>query len=96
MINKDKNKAKGLSKSAKRMNLSPEHWEENEKMRLMMAQIMMDVDKKDMADTLCKQVLSDNKSCIKAYMIMGSICEGEGSYKTAAEHYERVRCFCWM
>ncbi len=96
MINKDKNKAKGLFKSAKRLNHSAEHWEENEKMRLMMAQIMLDVDKKDMADTLCKQVLNDNKSCVKAYMIMGSICEGEGSYKTAAEHYERVCLYFWM
>ena len=43
MINKDKSKAKGMFKLTKRMKIDPVHWQELEKLRLMMADIMMGV-----------------------------------------------------
>lgn len=96
MLKSEKTPAKSLFKlvSSKRFKCKLEFWEELEKLRMMMARLMMNNDKKDMCETLCKQVLQDNKSCYRAWSMLGHICEGEGSYKDAAAKYEQAWTYC--
>ena len=42
------------------------------------------------AQELCRKCLKYNKSCSKAWEVLGSIMEREMSYRDAAEHYENA------
>jgi Tfp pilus assembly protein PilF len=44
----------------------------------------------DLAQDLCQKCLKYNKSCAKAWEMMGAIMEREQSYKDAADHYEKA------
>jgi tetratricopeptide (TPR) repeat protein len=45
--------------------------------------------KYDLAQEMCKKCLKYNKSCAKAWELIGQVMEREQSYMDAAEHYER-------
>lgn len=55
---------------------------------LLLADIYIKAGKLEMASDLLKRVLQHNKSCTKAYDLMGYIMEKEQNYRDAAYYYE--------
>jgi len=83
------NKARNTLKRIAKMNDKIEDANEFERSYLMLADIYVGRGKFDLAQDLCKKCLSFNKSCSKAWELMGVIMEKEQSYKDAAECYEK-------
>ncbi|XP_055585953.1 tetratricopeptide repeat protein 21B-like [Uranotaenia lowii] len=62
-----------------------------EKSWLLLADLYLQASKYDMATELLKKVLEHNKSCTKAYELLGLISEKEQNYRNAALQYD----FAW-
>ena len=61
---------------------------EFEKSWLLLADIYISNGKYDLAQDLCRRCLQYNKSCSKAWELLGTIMEKEASYKDAADNYD--------
>eukprot|EP00741_Cyanophora_paradoxa_P023819 tig00021623_g23008.t1 len=83
-------KARNHLKRIAKMNYGPEDGDDFERAWLMLAQIYVDGGKMDLAQELCKRALAANKSCAKAWEMLGTILEKEQAYKDAADHYENA------
>jgi len=86
-VAKARNRLKDLVRKAK---FKEEEILEFEKCLLMQADIYNESGKYDLAEELCKRCLSYNKSCAKAWEMMGVIKEKEQSYADAADNYEQA------
>jgi tetratricopeptide repeat protein 21B len=56
----------------------------------MLADMYIQAGKLDMAQQLCKQCLSNNESCAKAWELLGFTFEKDNAFKDAADHYENA------
>lgn len=81
-------KARNQLKRIAKMKVNPDYYNEFERSWLMLADMYIQAGKFDMAQQLCRQCLSNNQSCAKAWELLGFIFEKESSYKDAADHYE--------
>jgi tetratricopeptide repeat protein 21B len=61
-----------------------------EKCNLLLASCYLTSGKYDSAMKMCKECLRHNKSCTKAYEIIGTIYEREQAYKDASDNYEKA------
>lgn len=73
------------------MTYNTEDAEEFERSWLLLADIYIQMGKFDLAQELLKRSLNYNKSCAKAWELLGFIMEKEQSYRDASDHYE----FAW-
>ncbi|VDM17901.1 unnamed protein product [Hydatigera taeniaeformis] len=80
---KAKNQLKRLAKYA----WTPEDAPFLERSWLLLADIYIGMDKRDMAMDMLKRCIQYNKSCYRAYEFMGLIAEKSNSYEDAATHY---------
>eukprot|EP00455_Lapot_gusevi_P005053 TRINITY_DN12130_c0_g1_i4.p1 TRINITY_DN12130_c0_g1~~TRINITY_DN12130_c0_g1_i4.p1 ORF type:complete len:144 (-),score=53.20 TRINITY_DN12130_c0_g1_i4:36-431(-) len=72
------------------MNFQVEYATEFERSWLLLADIYIQVGKYDLATELCQKCLTHNKSCSKAWELLGMIMEKENSFKDAADDYEKA------
>lgn len=93
MMEKSSNKARNTLKRIAKMTYKIEDANEFERSYLMLADIYVGRGKFDLAQDLCKKCLGYNKSCSKAWELMGVIMEKEQSYKDAADCYEKSWIF---
>jgi tetratricopeptide repeat protein 21B len=91
ILRKETPKARNQLKRISKMAYNSEEAEEFERSWLMLADIYIQTGKFDTAQELLKKCLNYNKSCAKAWELMGYIMEKEQSYRDAADHYE----FAW-
>ncbi|XP_055541465.1 tetratricopeptide repeat protein 21B-like [Wyeomyia smithii] len=61
---------------------------------LLLADLYLQAGKYDMATDLLSRVLDHNKSCSKAYELLGLVSEKEQNYRMASVHYELAWKFC--
>ncbi|XP_053697755.1 tetratricopeptide repeat protein 21B-like [Sabethes cyaneus] len=61
---------------------------------LLLADLYLQAGKYEMATDLLSRVLDHNKSCAKAYELLGLISEKEQNYRMATVHYESAWKFC--
>jgi len=90
MMLKQQPKARNNLKRISKLPFREEETLEFEKCWLMLADIYSEGGKYDLAEELCKRCLSYNKSCAKAWEMMGVIKEKEQSYADAADNYEQA------
>lgn len=81
-------KARNLLKRVQRLPIIPEFASELERCWLLLADMYIQTGKYEMATELCKKCISHNRSCAKAYEMLGGIHEKEQAYKDAADNYE--------
>ncbi|EFJ52945.1 hypothetical protein VOLCADRAFT_78980 [Volvox carteri f. nagariensis] len=90
MMLKQTPKARNQLKRVQKIQYKPDEAEEFERSWLLLADIHIQGGKYDLAQDLCQKCLKYNKSCAKAWEIMGQIMEKEQAYKDAADHYENA------
>ncbi|PNH02041.1 Tetratricopeptide repeat protein 21B, partial [Tetrabaena socialis] len=90
MMLKQTPKARNQLKRVQKIQYKPDEAEEFERSWLLLADIHIQGGKYDLAQDLCQKCLKYNKSCAKAWEIMGQIMEREQAYKDAADHYENA------
>ncbi|MEW5298948.1 MAG: hypothetical protein WDW36_002017 [Sanguina aurantia] len=90
MMLKQTPKARNQLKRVQKVQYKPDEAEEFERSWLLLADIHIQGGKYDLAQDLCQKCLKYNKSCAKAWEIMGEVMEREQAYKDAAEHYENA------
>lgn len=90
MLKGETPKARNQLKRVSKMKVLPEYSQEYEKSWLMLADIYINSGKYDLAQELCRKCLNNNKSCAKAYEMMGAIMEREQAYRDASENYENA------
>ena len=90
MMLKQEPKARNNLKRISKLNFKDEEAAEFEMCWLMLAELYNTSGKFDLAEELCKRCLAYNKSCAKAYEMMGVIKEKEQSYADAADNYEKA------
>jgi tetratricopeptide repeat protein 21B len=83
-------KARNQLKRIQKIQYKADEAEEFERAWLLLADIHIQGGKFDLAHDLCQRCLKYNKSCAKAWEIMGAIMEREQAYKDAADHYEKA------
>jgi tetratricopeptide repeat protein 21B len=83
---KARNQLRRLVKMEWRIDRAPEF----ERGWLLLSHIYIDGSKYDLAQELLKQCLAKNKSCAKAWELLGYIMEKEQSYRDAADNYENA------
>ena len=57
---------------------------------LILSDLYVASGKMDLAQELCRKCLGINKSCGKAWEMLGLISEKEQAYRDASEHYEQA------
>lgn len=87
-------RAKNQLKRIARLNWSYEDAEYLERSWLLLADIYINSNKFDVAETFVDRVLKFNKSCTKAYELAGNIAEKTQSYNDAAKCYEKAWKSC--
>ncbi|GBG28211.1 Tetratricopeptide repeat protein 21B [Hondaea fermentalgiana] len=90
MMMKQTPKARNQLKRISKMPYDQEQADAFERCWLLLADIFVGAGKYDLAQDLCKRCLQYNRSCAKAWDILGVIMEKEASYASAAEHYEQA------
>lgn len=90
MMMKQTPKARNQLKRISKMPYDQEQADAFERCWLLLADIFVSAGKYDLAQDLCKRCLQYNRSCAKAWDVMGVIMEKEASYASAAEHYEQA------
>jgi len=90
MMLKQTPKARNQLKRLQKIPYKPDEAEEFERGWLLLADIHIQGGKFDLAQDLCQRCLKYNKSCAKAWEILGQVMEREQAFKDAAEHYERA------
>jgi tetratricopeptide repeat protein 21B len=88
IIRKEIPKARNQLKRIAKMTYNTEDAEEFERSWLLLADIYIQPSKFDLAQELLKRCLTYNKSCAKAWELLGFINEKDGIYRDAADHYE--------
>ncbi|XP_058826203.1 tetratricopeptide repeat protein 21B-like [Topomyia yanbarensis] len=88
VILKQSQRAKNQLKRIARNNWTFEEADYLEKSWLLLADLYLQAGKFEMATDLLTRVLEHNKSCTKAYELLGLISEKEQNYRTAAMHYD--------
>lgn len=83
-------KARNQLKRIYKMKVQLAYSNEFEKAWLMLANIYIGSGKFDLAQDLCRKCLGVNKSCAKAYEMLGLIMEKEQAYRDASENYENA------
>uniref|UniRef100_A0A383W643 Uncharacterized protein n=1 Tax=Tetradesmus obliquus TaxID=3088 RepID=A0A383W643_TETOB len=81
-------KARNQLKRVSKLPYKPDEADEFERAWLALADIHIAGGKFDLAQELCSRCLKYNKSCSRAWELLGSIAEREQAYKDAASHYE--------
>ena len=89
-------KARNQLKRVEKMPYNASEADEFERSWLMMADIEVQGKKYDHAIDLCHKCLKYNRSCAKAWELIGQVCEWEQNYVEASENYERAWQFCGM
>jgi tetratricopeptide repeat protein 21B len=89
-LQKQETKARNQLKRIAKLNFDPSYAEEFERGWLMLADVYVQLGKFDLAQELCKKALANNRSCAKAWELMGVMMEKEQSYQDAADKYERA------
>ena len=89
-IQKNTAKARNYLKRVHKMPYNADEGESYERSWLLLADIHIAGGKFDLAQDLCRRCLKYNKSCARAWELMGSIMEREQAYRDAADHYERA------
>jgi tetratricopeptide repeat protein 21B len=89
MLLKQTPKARNQLKRVSKLPFNSAEADEFERSWLMLAEIHIQGGKYDLAQEMCKKCLKYNKSCAKAWELIGQVMEREQSYLDAAEHYER-------
>ena len=89
MLLKQTPKARNQLKRVSKLPFNSAEADEFERSWLMLADIHIQGGKFDLAQEMCKKCLKYNKSCAKAWELIGQVMEREQSYMDAAEHYER-------
>ena len=89
MLLKQTPKARNQLKRVSKLPFNSAEADEFERSWLMLADIYIQGGKYDLAQEMCKKCLKYNKSCAKAWELIGQVMEREQSYMDAAEHYER-------
>merc|ERR1711985_203813 len=92
-VTKARNQLKRIADIAKK-SYSPEWSDDFERAWLLLADIYIQGAKYDLASQLCHLAKDHNRSCGKAWELIGLIYEREQSYKDAAHHYEKAWEFC--
>eukprot|EP00455_Lapot_gusevi_P005051 TRINITY_DN12130_c0_g1_i2.p1 TRINITY_DN12130_c0_g1~~TRINITY_DN12130_c0_g1_i2.p1 ORF type:complete len:563 (-),score=156.42 TRINITY_DN12130_c0_g1_i2:36-1724(-) len=90
LLLKQEPKARNQLKRVSKMNFQVEYATEFERSWLLLADIYIQVGKYDLATELCQKCLTHNKSCSKAWELLGMIMEKENSFKDAADDYEKA------
>jgi tetratricopeptide repeat protein 21B len=88
-VTKARNQLKRIADIAKK-SYSPEWSDDFERAWLLLADIYIQGAKYDLASQLCHLAKDHNRSCGKAWELIGLIYEREQSYKDAAHHYEKA------
>ena len=88
-LNGNSTKMRSMLKRIAKLSYSPESWKEFEKSYLLLATTYIGRKKIDLALDLCKRCLFYNKSCKKAWELMGSIMEGKSNYSEAIHCYRQ-------
>jgi tetratricopeptide repeat protein 21B len=83
-------KARNQLKRMVKIQYQNEYADEFEKSYVILADVYVQKGKYDLAQDLCKRCLQYNRSCAKAWELMGLIMEKEQSYKDAADNYEHA------
>eukprot|EP00002_Diphylleia_rotans_P017871 TRINITY_DN3468_c0_g1_i2.p1 TRINITY_DN3468_c0_g1~~TRINITY_DN3468_c0_g1_i2.p1 ORF type:complete len:725 (-),score=154.22 TRINITY_DN3468_c0_g1_i2:184-2358(-) len=94
LLQKQQPKARNHLKRIAKMEFNPQENEEFERSWLMLAEIYIEGGKYDLAQELLKKTTQQNRSCAKAWELLGFIMEKEQSYKDAADNYELAWKFC--
>ncbi len=91
LLQGNKTKLRNTLKRIAKIPYIPEIWKDFEKSYLLLASIYMDRGKMELAHDLCKRCLFYNKSCKKAWEIMGSIMDSRNN------PFEAIHCYqkCW-
>jgi tetratricopeptide repeat protein 21B len=92
-VTKARNQLKRIADIAKK-SYSPDWSDEFERAWLLLADIYIQNAKFDLASQLCHLAKDHNRSCGKAWELIGLIYEREASYKDAAYHYEKAWELC--
>ena len=87
-ILKASQKARNFLKTIAKIDYNSDQADEFEKAYLLLAEIYIEGGKYDQAHRLAKLALTHNKSCGKAWELIGKINEHDAAYATAAENYE--------
>ena len=87
-------KARNQLKRVEKMPYIASEADEFERSWLMMADIEVQGKKYDHAIELCHKCLKYNRSCAKAWELIGQVCEWEQNYVEAGENYDRAWQFC--
>ncbi|PRP77845.1 tetratricopeptide repeat protein 21B-like [Planoprotostelium fungivorum] len=88
IIRKDAQKARNQLKTISKMPHNSDEAEEFERSWILLSDIYIQVAKYDMASELLRRCLSYNKSCPKAWELLGFIMEKEQAFRDASDHYE--------
>lgn len=92
-ITKARNQLKRIGDIAKKF-YTAEWSDEFERAWLLLADIYIQSGKYDLAGQLCHLAKDYNRSCCKAWELVGLIYEREQSYKDAAQNYEKAWELC--
>lgn len=85
---KQSQRARNLLKRVAKHSWSFENAEYLERCWLLLGDLYIQSNKTDIAEELLKKVCAHNKSCSKAYELLGIVAEKEQNYRTAAVNYE--------
>ena len=90
MLEKQPTKAKNTLKRVAKLPYNAAEAEEFERAWLTSAELAMEGGKLDQAQDFCQRCLQYNRSCVKAWRLLGQVCEREQSFEDAAESFERA------
>lgn len=90
IIDGDTIKARTLLKQAVTTDNCGKHCDEYVTICLILAQGYLDQSKCAMAEEICYKCLSYDRSCAKAFELLGQAMEKEGDYSSAAQHFQKV------
>ncbi|KAL0591594.1 hypothetical protein ABG067_001192 [Albugo candida] len=90
MLTKQQPKARNQLKRIAKMTYNQQFADDFERSYLLLAELYIQRSKYDLAQELCKKALMHNKSCGKAWEMLGHIMEKEQSYIDAADCYDEA------
>jgi tetratricopeptide (TPR) repeat protein len=83
-------KARNLLKQVAKMSYQPEFADELELGWLLLAHVYVQKGQFDTAQGLCERCLAANRSCARAYELIGTMKEKQSAFAEAAEHYKEA------
>ena len=83
-------KTRNYLKRISKLRLHHAYLIEFEQSFLLLAELYLEIGKHELSTELCKRVLQLNKSCGKAWEVLGGIMEKEAAYRDASDNYEQA------